>query len=321
MAVNYRSGGGEAEEVVRTIVEAGGSALGVQADVARADDIRRMVSQKVEQFAEIGMLVNNAGIEHETPFLEKSEEEWDRVVAVDLKGPSLCSEAAGREKVRAGTGGTIINISSVHEDLAFPGYAAYCAAKGGLRMLCRTLALELTPLRINVVNAGPGAIATPINRHTLEDPERRAKLERSIPLARIGTPEDVARLVAYLASDDASCISGTTVSIDGGLMRQAGSLYHRPVSIPVADPLLLMAIILAYLVAWALDSPYWGRPTISGVCTLSGCAPDCSGCVSSPARHYLIRVSAHSSDDAFEAGPGPAPGSLSGWPGLPRVQI
>jgi glucose 1-dehydrogenase len=126
--------------------------------------------------------------------------------------------------VRQGSGGTIITISSVHEDLAFPGYAAYCAAKGGLRMLCRTLALELAPHKINVINVAPGAIATPINAQTLASPAKRAELEREIPLGRLGQPEEVARLVAYLASGGASYITGTTVCIDGGLMRQTGSL-------------------------------------------------------------------------------------------------
>ena len=120
--------------------------------------------------------------------------------------------------------GTIINISSVHEDLPFPGYAAYCASKGGLRMLCRDLAVELAKYNINVVNVAPGAIDTPINKRTLSDPERKLALEREIPLGRIGEPEEVAKLVCYLASDDASYITGTTIVIDGGLMLQTGSL-------------------------------------------------------------------------------------------------
>ena len=146
------------------------------------------------------------------------------VISVDLKGPFLCAQAAARDMVRRGSRGTIINISSVHEDLPFPGYASYCAAKGGLRMLCRNLALELAPHNINIVNVGPGAIATPINATTLQDPQKVAALNKEIPLGRIGTPEEVATLVAYLASDAASYITGTTVFIDGGLMRQTSSL-------------------------------------------------------------------------------------------------
>ena len=183
-----------------------------------------MIHATVERFGQLAVLVNNAGIEMNKPFLDKTEAEWDRVIAVDLKGPFLCSQAAAREMVRRKSAGTIINISSVHEDLAFPGYAAYCAAKGGLRMLCRDLALELAPYGIRVVNVAPGAIAPPINRQTLKDPKKRAALAREIPLGRIGTPEEVAKLVAYLASDDASYITGTTIVIDGGLMRQTGAL-------------------------------------------------------------------------------------------------
>lgn len=230
VAVNYHRDQHGADATVRAITEGGGQAFAIQADVAKADDVRRMVQQTVERFGTLDVLVNNSGIEHSTPFLEKSEAEWDRVIAVDLKGPFLCSQAAAREMARRrsaggnGWGGTIINISSVHEDLAFPGYAAYCAAKGGLRMLCRDLALELAPHRINVVNVAPGAIATPINRQTLADPGKKAALEREIPLGRVGTPEEVAKLVAYLASDAATYITGTTIVIDGGLMRQTGSL-------------------------------------------------------------------------------------------------
>jgi glucose 1-dehydrogenase len=212
-----------AQAVVEGIQHGGGQALAVGGDVSRGEDVRRMVQQVVEQLGALNVLVNNAGVEHRQPFLEKSEQEWDQVIAVNLKGPFLCSQAAARVMAEHG-GGTIINISSVHEDLAFPGYADYCAAKGGLRMLCRDLAVELAPYHINVVNVAPGAIATPINAATLNDPAKKAALEGEIPLRRIGRPEEVAKLVAYLASDQASYITGTTIVMDGGLMRQTGSL-------------------------------------------------------------------------------------------------
>jgi glucose 1-dehydrogenase len=182
-----------------------------------------MIVQAISRFGQIDVLVNNAGIEHETPFLDKSEQEWDRVISVNLKGPFLCTQIAAREMAK-NSGGTIINISSVHEDLPFPGYAAYCAAKGGLRMLCRDLALELAKHHINVVNVAPGAIDTPINERTMVDPEKKLALDREIPLGRVGKPEEIAKLVCYLASDDADYITGTTVVIDGGLMHQTGSL-------------------------------------------------------------------------------------------------
>ncbi len=224
VSVNYIGERGPADAVVEEIERGGGQAVAVLADVSQSEQVNRMVQATVDRFGRLDVLVNNAGIEKQAPFLEKSEEEWDRVIAVDLKGPFLCTQAAARMMVKQRIAGTVINISSVHEDLAFPGYAAYCAAKGGLRMLCRDLALELAPFHINVVNVAPGAIATPINAETLQDPAQRAALEREIPLGRIGQPQEVAKLVVYLASDEASYITGATVTIDGGLQRKTGSL-------------------------------------------------------------------------------------------------
>ncbi len=224
VVVNYRSEADAAHAIVAQITGAGGQAIAVGADVSKSAEVNAMVQQTVAELGQVDVLVNNAGMEHGTPFLDKTEEEWNRVIAVDLTGPFLCTQAAAREMVKAKRRGTIINISSVHEDLPFPGYADYCAAKGGLRMLCRNLALELAPYQINIVNVGPGAIATPINKATLEDPAKKAALIREIPLGRIGTAEEVAHLVAYLASDAASYITGTTIFIDGGLMRQTASL-------------------------------------------------------------------------------------------------
>lgn len=223
VVVNYIGKPDAADEVVRTIKQDNGDALAIEADVSKSDQVSRMISETVAQFGRIDVLVNNAGIEKESPFLEKPESEWDMVIAVDLKGAFLCAQAAARQMAKRGKG-TIINISSVHEDLPFPGYAAYCAAKGGLRMFCRDLALELAPHHINVINVAPGAINTPINARTLSDPEKKLALKREIPLGRVGEPTEVAKLVCYLASADAGYITGTTVVIDGGLMHQTGSL-------------------------------------------------------------------------------------------------
>ncbi len=148
-----------------------GRAIAVQADVSKVADIQRLVQTTIERFGRLDILVNNAGIEMPTPFLEVTEEQWDKQLAVDLKGPFFVAQAAARQMVKQQKG-KIINISSVHEDLPMPGNAAYCAAKGGLRMLTRTLADELAPYHINVVGIGPGAIATPINKQTLEDPQK-----------------------------------------------------------------------------------------------------------------------------------------------------
>jgi glucose 1-dehydrogenase len=224
VAVNYFSHPEPAQAVVEEIEKAGSKAIAVQADVGKADEARRLVTAAAEQLGPIRILVNNAGVETEMAFLDITEEVWDRMIDTDLKGPFLCAQAAAREMVKAGTGGTIINISSVHEDLPFPGYTPYCAAKGGLRMMCRNMASELAQYGINVVNVAPGAIATPINRATLESAEKTKALEQAIPLHRIGTPEEIASLVAYLSTDAASYITGTTIFIDGGLMIQTGAL-------------------------------------------------------------------------------------------------
>ncbi len=223
VVVNYIGKPDAANAVVKAIEQEDGSAVAIEADVAKQSEVSNMMAEAIAKLGRIDVLVNNAGIEIESPFLEKTEEEWDRVIAVDLKGPFLCTQSAARQMAKNG-GGTVINISSVHEDLPFPGYAAYCAAKGGLRMLCRDLALELAKYNINIVNVAPGAIDTPINERTLSDPEKKLALNREIPLGRVGRPEEVAKLVCYLASNDAAYITGTTVVIDGGLMHQTGNL-------------------------------------------------------------------------------------------------
>ena len=223
VVVNYIGKADAAQEVVREIENDHGTALAIEADVSKSDQVQHMISQAVSHLGRVDVLVNNAGIEKESPFLDKPESEFDAVIGVNLKGPFLCTQAAARDMAKRKKG-TIINISSVHEDLPFPGYSAYCAAKGGLRMLCRDLALELAPHGINIVNVAPGAIDTPINKRTLSNPEKKLALKREIPLGRVGEPQEVAKLVCYLASDDAAYITGTTVVIDGGLMHQTGSL-------------------------------------------------------------------------------------------------
>jgi len=222
--VNYIGGAGAANAVAKELQQNGSRSVAIEADVSNQSQVEHMIQKTMETFGRIDVLVNNAGIEKQTPFLEESLDQWNNIIAVDLTGPFICSQAAAREMVKSKIEGVIINISSVHEEIAFPGHAAYCASKGGLRMLFRNLALELARYRIRVVNVGPGAIATPINEETLKNNYKKKALEDEIPIHRIGDPEEVAKLVAFLASDDASYITGATVFIDGGLMRQTGSL-------------------------------------------------------------------------------------------------
>jgi glucose 1-dehydrogenase len=164
--------------------------------------------------------VNNAGIEIDRPFLEATDEEWERVLRVNLYGPYVVSQCAARAMVAKGEGGRLVNISSVHEDIPFPGYTSYCASKGGVRMMMRNLALELAPHRITVNDIAPGAIATPINQAMLDDPKARANALSEIPLGRFGTPADVAAVAVFLASDEAAYVTGSTYYVDGGLTQQ-----------------------------------------------------------------------------------------------------
>lgn len=224
VALDYHLHSAQADAVAQSITAAGGKVLVVQADVSNVASVQNLVRQVVATFGRLDILVNNAGIEEPTPFLEVDEASFDRQIAVDLKGPYFATQAAARQMAAQGDGGIIINISSVHEDLPMVGNAVYCAAKGGLRMLSRTLATELATRKIRILNIGPGAVATPINAATLADPVKKQALLAEIPLGRVAEPEDVANAVAWLASDQASYITGTTLFVDGGLMVFAGSL-------------------------------------------------------------------------------------------------
>ena len=224
VTLDYHIHNDAANAIAQEVQAAGGKVLVVQADVSDVGSVQNLVAQTVQAFGHLDILVNNAGIEQPQPFLEVAQDAFDRQIATDLKGPYFAAQAAARQMVAQGGGGAIINISSVHEDIPMVGNAVYCAAKGGLRMLTRTLANELAPHGIRIVNVGPGAIETPINKATLADPQKHAALLAEIPLGRLGQPNDVANAVVWLASDEASYVTGTTLFIDGGLMIYAGSL-------------------------------------------------------------------------------------------------
>jgi glucose 1-dehydrogenase len=214
----------DADAIVREIEQHGGHGLSVAADVTDESQVDALVSQAVEHFGGLDVLVNNAGIEQAHPVVDTPLDVWQRILNVNLTGPFLCSRAAARAMIARGRGGRIINISSVHEDLAMPNNAAYAASKGGVRMFMRTLALELAPHGITVNDVAPGAIATPINRSVRDDPEQARELLEEIPLKRVGQPDEIAALCTYLASDAASYVTGATFVIDGGLTRYTKGL-------------------------------------------------------------------------------------------------
>ncbi len=218
LVVDYRSHPEGADDTRKQIEATGSRAVVLQADVAKLEDTRRLVDEAWKQLGGCDILVNNAGIEKGADFWEVTEEDYDAVLDVNLKGVFFLSQAFVRRLREARRPGCIINISSVHEEMAFPHFSTYCAAKGGLRMLTRDLAVELGPAGITINNIAPGAIETPINKSLLEDKPKLEALLKNIPLARMGKSEEVAALTAFLASEEAAYITGSTYVIDGGLM-------------------------------------------------------------------------------------------------------
>jgi glucose 1-dehydrogenase len=218
VVIDYVGHADGANATMKMVEEAGAKGIIVQVDVSKLDAERDLIDQTWKAFNGADILVNNAGLEKSSDFCNTTEEEYDRVLGVNLKGPFFLTKAFVQRLLAAKRPGRVINISSVHEDMAFPNFATYCASKGGLRMLMRDLAVELGPLGITVNNVAPGAISTPINQALLEDKDKLAALMKNIPLGRLGTVDDVAALVAFLASDDAAYINGSTFVVDGGLM-------------------------------------------------------------------------------------------------------
>ncbi|MDQ2907253.1 MAG: glucose 1-dehydrogenase [Chloroflexota bacterium] len=224
VVINYAHAKDKADEVLQTIQKDNGKAIVIQADVSQYQQALGLIQQAVEHFNRLDIMVNNAGIEMHSPFVDVTEEQFDRVLGVDLKGAFFCAQAAAREMIKRKTPGRIINISSVHEDLPMTQNVPYCCAKGGMRMLMRTICLELAPYNITVNNIGPGAVDTPIDADVKADPQKFHALLDEIPLHRMGQPEEIGKLATYLASDAAAYVTGATYFIDGGLMRNTGGL-------------------------------------------------------------------------------------------------
>jgi glucose 1-dehydrogenase len=223
IVVDYRNHIAQAQETKSRVESAGGKAILVQADVSKLADTLNLVDQAWQQLGRCDILVNNAGIEKESPFWDVTEADYDTVLNVNLKGAFFLAQAFVRRLRTAKQPGRIINVSSVHEDMVFPNFSTYCVSKGGMRMLMRNLSVELGPLGITVNNIAPGAIATPINAKMMENKDQLNALLANIPLGRIGTPNDVAGLALFLASDDGAYVTGSTYFIDGGLIRN----YHE----------------------------------------------------------------------------------------------
>lgn len=224
VAIDYVGDGAPAEKLVGAIEALGRRAIGVEADISTPEGASKLVDRTASQLGDVWALVNNAGVEEKHPFIDTPFEVWQRIIAVDLTGPWVCSQLVARHMIERRTRGRIINISSVHEDVTMPTNAPYCAAKGGLRMLMRTIAVELARYGITVNNVAPGAVDTPIDADVKSDPRKLDALLSEIPLGRMGRPEEIASLVAFLASERADYITGATLFIDGGLSKMSGSL-------------------------------------------------------------------------------------------------
>jgi len=217
VVVNYNSDPRGADEALSQIQALGRRGASIKANLGDVADVQRLVAESVEALDGLDVLVNNAGIEKHAAFVDVTERDFDAVLDLNLKGVFFATQAFVRQRVAAGRPGKVVNVSSVHEEMAFPNFAAYCASKGGVRMLTRTLAVELGPLGITINSIAPGAIETPINAALLHDPAKLQSLVRQIPLARLGRPADVAGLAVFLASSDSDYVTGSTYFVDGGL--------------------------------------------------------------------------------------------------------
>ncbi len=215
--VNYLSKEEEAAKVVDEINRYGGQAIAVQGDVSKEDEVENLISTAHKNFGTLDVMMNNAGIQKEIPSHEMTLDDWNKVISVNLSGTFLGSTKAIKYMIENKIKGSIINMSSVHEIVPWPHFVHYASSKGGMRMLTQTLALEYAPHGIRVNNIGPGAINTPINAEKFSDPKTKKDVLSMIPMKEIGKPEQIASIAAFLASNEASYVTGITLFADGGM--------------------------------------------------------------------------------------------------------
>jgi glucose 1-dehydrogenase len=229
VVVNYVTDPASAEEVAHEIESYGRRAIAIQADVSKEDDVIAMFAKAIGHFGTLHIAVSNAGLQRDSPFEHMTLEQWNTVIGVNLTGQFLCTREAAREFKKRGVisdvsvaAGKIICMSSVHQEIPWAGHANYAASKGGVMLLMKSIAQELAPSKIRVNSVAPGAIRTPINTAAWSTPEAYADLMKLVPYKRIGEPDDIARAVAWLASDAADYVTGATLFVDGGMTLYPG---------------------------------------------------------------------------------------------------
>ncbi len=229
VVVNYVTKPEDADAVVQRIVDAGGSAIAIRADVSREDEVEAMFARAIAHFGTLHIVVPNAGLQRDAPFDQMTLEQWNMVIGVNLTGQFLCARAAVREFKRRGVdekisraAGKIVCMSSVHQEIPWGGHVNYATSKGGVMMMMRSIAQEVAPHRIRVNSIAPGAIRTAINATAWNTPEAYANLMQLVPYNRIGEPEDIGKVAAWLASDEADYITGATIYVDGGMTLYPG---------------------------------------------------------------------------------------------------
>ena len=224
VVIDYVSNEQATEDLERKITDLGEVATAVEADVSKVEDLQRMIDTAVSAYGRLDIMVNNAGIETRTSVLDTTEDQYEKVLAINLKSAFFGTQLAAKQMIAQGQGGRIINMTSVHEDWPMAGNTAYCLSKGGMRMLTRTAGVELGPHNICVVGVGPGAVDTPINAQTVANPAALAALNKSIPLGRLAEPGEIASVVGFLAGPGAGYVTGTTIFVDGGIMQNGPGL-------------------------------------------------------------------------------------------------